>query len=111
MKIFSKEINDYVIKNQYKKESFEIQLFPQKDSFPIRKGEVIALSGNTGSSSGAHLHFELRNTKREHPINPLQFGVDITDDIKPALNSIKIYPLDGSVDAKGVEKSLHVWYY
>ena len=105
LKIYSKEINDYVIKNQYKKESFEIQLFPPKDSFPIKKGEVIALSGNTGSSSGAHLHFELRNTKSEHPINPLQFGFDITDDIKPTLSSIKIYPIDGNVNAKEVEKS------
>ena len=105
MKIFSKEINDYIIKNQYKKESFEIQLIPPKDRFPIKKGEVIALSGNTGSSSGAHLHFELRNTKREHPINPLQFGFDITDDIKPTLSSIKIYPIDGNVNAKEVEKS------
>ena len=105
LKIFNKEIDDYVIENQYKKESFEIQLFPLKDRFQIKKGDIIALSGNTGGSAGAHLHFEIRNTKSEHPLNPLQFGFDISDDIKPTLSSIKIYPIDGSVDAKGVEKS------
>ena len=105
LKIFNKEINDYVIESQYKKESFEIQLFPPKDRFQIKKGDIIALSGNTGGSAGAHLHFEIRNTKSEHPINPLQFNFDITDNIKPTISKIKIYPIDGMLDGEEIEKS------
>ena len=105
LKKFNKEIDDYVVEKQYKKEKFEIQLFPQKDKFKIKKGEIIALSGNTGGSAGAHLHFEIRNTKTEHPINPLQFGFDIVDNIKPTINRIKIYPIDGEVNEKEIEES------
>jgi len=96
LKEFNKEIEKYVNKQQYKKENFEIQLFPSKEKFPIKRGEVIALSGNTGGSGGAHLHFEIRNTKSEHPINPLQFNFDITDNIQPTIVGIKIYPHQNS---------------
>ena len=92
LKEFNKEIEKYVNEQQYKKENFEIQLFPSKEKFPIKRGEVIALSGNSGGSNGAHLHFEIRNTKSEHPINPLQFNFDVTDNIQPTIVGIKIYP-------------------
>ncbi len=106
LKRFSKLINNYVIENQYKKERFEIQLYPLKDKFVIKKGEMIAFSGNTGGSSGAHLHFEIRNTKTEQPINPLQFGFDITDDIHPIINKIKMYSIDGgTIDGNSIDKS------
>ena len=96
LKEFNKEIEKYVNEQQYKKENFEIQLFPSKEKFPIKRGDVIALSGNTGGSGGAHLHFEIRNTKSEHPINPLQFNFDITDNIQPTIVGIKIYPHQNS---------------
>ena len=101
LKEFNKEIEKYVNEQQYKKENFEIQLFPSKEKFPKKRGEVIALSGNTGGSGGAHLHFEIRNTKSEHPINPLQFNFDVTDNIQPTIVGIKIYPhLNSSVNNK-----------
>ncbi|MGY8987788.1 MAG: M23 family metallopeptidase [Flavobacteriales bacterium] len=96
LKEFNEEIEKYVNEQQYKKENFEIQLFPSKEKFPIKRGDVIALSGNTGGSGGAHLHFEIRNTKSEHPINPLQFNFDITDNIQPTIVGIKIYPHQNS---------------
>jgi len=105
LKSFTKKINNHIIEQQYKKENFEIQLFPPKDRFQIKKGDVIALSGNTGGSAGAHLHFELRNTKSEHPINPLQFSFDIIDDISPTISKMKIYPIDGNIDGLPKEKS------
>ncbi len=105
LKSFNKKINDYIINQQYKKESFEIQLYPSKEKFIIKRGEVIAISGNTGGSAGAHLHFEIRDTKTEHPLNPLQFGFDISDDITPTISKIKIYPIDGTIDGNEIEKS------
>ena len=91
---FSAKIDSIVKKEHYKKESFEINFYPNAAALTIKKGEVIALSGNSGGSAGAHLHFEIRDTKNEHPINPLQFGFKIADNIAPSLKKLKIYALD-----------------
>tara|TARA_B100001142_G_scaffold301946_1_gene328040 strand:+ start:2872 stop:4572 length:1701 start_codon:yes stop_codon:yes gene_type:complete len=91
---FSAKIDSVVKKHHYKTENFEINLFPNRNTLKIKQGEVIALSGNSGSSSGAHLHFEIRNTKTANPINPLQFGFKIDDSIAPTLKKLKIYSFD-----------------
>ncbi|MEP7168477.1 MAG: M23 family metallopeptidase, partial [Bacteroidota bacterium] len=90
---FNDSIQSYIEAEQYKKESFEIDLSLDSNLFPVRQGQLIALSGNTGSSEGPHLHFEIRNKISEHPLNPLLFGLHSEDTIAPVIENIKIYQL------------------
>jgi len=86
----AKKIKQY----QHKKETWEIDWYPDTNSIKVKKGDVIALSGNTGGSGGPHLHFEIRETESENPVNPLLFGFDIKDNIKPLIKSIMLTPLN-----------------
>lgn len=89
-------IQEYIQKTHYKEKSFEIEIYLKPDELPVTKGQLIALSGNTGSSEGPHLHFEFRDSKTEFVINPLFFGFDkdIKDTKKPIISSLYVYPLD-----------------
>jgi len=89
---YSKEIQEYVKKRQYELKSFQLDIFPTSNELKITKGSIIGYSGNTGSSFGAHLHFEIRDSKTEMPINPLFFGYDVKDSIRPKIKHLKIYP-------------------
>jgi len=102
---FPEKIEKYLRKKQFEKETETITIYPDSSDLIVSKEEIIAYSGNSGSSGGPHLHFEIRETETEKAVNPLLFGFEIKDDIKPTVNNIKIYPLtNGYVDGKDVPK-------
>jgi murein DD-endopeptidase MepM/ murein hydrolase activator NlpD len=63
-------------------------LYPATNQFPVTRGQLVAFSGNTGGSFGPHLHFEIRDTKTEEPLNPLEFGIQVKDTRKPDLRGL-----------------------
>lgn len=100
---FSPKIEAYIKKKQYEKESFEIELFPNIDEILIQKNDIIAFTGNTGSSGGPHLHFEIRDNQ-ERPINPMLFGIDVADTKKPIVSNVYAYPIGKNAHINGSSK-------
>jgi len=91
---FVPEIETALIKEHYKRKTFELDWYPEKESIRISRGQVIGFSGNTGGSSGPHLHFEVRNSATEVALNPLNYGIVISDSLPPLFTGICIMELD-----------------
>ena len=83
-----------LLRRQYEKQSYELEAFFEKDRFPVKRGELVALSGNTGGSAGPHLHWEVRDAQ-DRQYNPLQWGgfPEIQDHVAPTLQAFAVEPL------------------
>ncbi|HET9487721.1 MAG TPA: M23 family metallopeptidase [Chryseosolibacter sp.] len=92
---FSGDLAEYVLKEHYRKRTSSINLYFKPDQFPVDRGDTIALSGNSGSSGGPHLHFDIRD-KNNFALNPLlvESFPEITDDLPPAVEKIALRTLD-----------------
>ncbi|MBU1011195.1 MAG: M23 family metallopeptidase [Bacteroidetes bacterium] len=101
---FNKVIDAYVKEAQYKAEQFQVNLEPEAGLFKVRKGEVIGYSGNSGSSGGPHLHFEIRDTRTQWPLNPAKYGIKVKDFIRPAITKLMVYPADSLARINGHRK-------
>jgi hypothetical protein len=105
---YSPEIEEYVISQQYLNNSYAVTIYPPKERFRITQGQIIGYSGNTGASSGPHLHFEVRKSDGEKPMNPLLFNFGIEDNLKPVIMRLAIYPASHNTIINGQSGKLYL---
>jgi len=101
----SGKIAEYVEREQYKAEKFDVELFPTADILQVKQCDTIAISGNTGGSQSPHLHFEVRDAITEVAYNPFLFGYKVEDTVSPRLVTLAVYPANDTSFVNGKNSS------
>ena len=81
---------------QYNHESYQADVHLKATDCPVAKGQLIALSGNTGSSQAPHLHLEIHDTRTWNMLDPLDFLKPfVKDSTPPQAHAFMAYPMPG----------------
>lgn len=97
MDTFNDALSQIVKTEQYQQQRFDVDIMLEPHQVPLSKGQLIGRAGNTGSSQGPHLHFEIRDTKTQNPLNPQLFALHFPDNLAPIISSLMIYDLHDPV--------------
>lgn len=97
MDTFNEALTKIVRAEQYKQQRFDVDITLTTDQVKLSKGQFIGNAGNTGGSGGPHLHFEIRDTKTQRPLNPQLFGLRFADKFNPTINGIMLYNLNDNL--------------
>lgn len=107
---FTHKIDKIVKEKQYENESYTVNLTFEPGELPVEQGNLIGYSGNSGSSGGPHLHFEVRDLPSNDLLDPLAFYRSVVPDHrKPQVRELKIYPMEGKgmVNGSSKKQSIH----
>ena len=106
---FTGELADRIKLLQYESESWEVELVPGPEEYPVKTGQVLALSGNTGYSFGPHLHLDLIETSTDENVDPLPFfAAGVKDRVAPKALGLMLFPQTGRGVVNGQDRKLAV---